>query len=147
MAGKHLEEGAERLAKRGVHAAGIDQRAIGGVVLEAFRHREIVLRHAHHVEEGDVGRGLGEPDAAIAAAHGFDEPVFDERLENLEQEQFGDVIGAGDFRNVAELAVVRLAIHQDTDRVVGLPCQSHSAPFRACVACHGHHRLFRIVIK
>ena len=65
----------------------VDQRAVAGVLLEALRHREAFLGHAHHVEKGDGVGCASELDAAVAAANRGDEAVHDQRLQDLEQEK------------------------------------------------------------
>jgi hypothetical protein len=85
---EHLEECIERFAQCCIQSAAIDQRAIGGIVFEALRHGEVFFGHSHHVEERDLLGWFTELHAAVAAAHGFDETILDQRLEDLEQEKF-----------------------------------------------------------
>ena len=70
-------------------------------------------------------RRLAELHAAIAATHRLDQSVLDQRLENLEQEQFGYRVGGRDLGDAAQPVLVRRAIHEDAHGVVGLTREPH----------------------
>src|SRR5690606_12616961 len=124
IAGEHLEECAERLAQRLVQAAFIDQRAVGAI-LEAFGHGEVLFCHPDNVKQGDLRGVLRQPDAAVAATNRLHEAGLHQRLENLEKEQLGKRVSLGNGRNSAKLPIIRRAIHEYANGIVGLTGESH----------------------
>ena len=128
VAGEHGEEGVKRLAQRRIQRAAVDQRAFGGVVLEAFGHGEAFFSDAHDIEQVDLLGRAAESYAAVAATHGLDQAGLDQRLQNLEQEQLRNRIGGGDLRDTAQPVGVRGAIHQYAHRIIGLAREPHGSP-------------------
>ena len=74
------------------------------------------------------GCWAAEADAPLAAAHGDDQPRFDERLDQLEQEEFGDSVRPRDIADAAEARFVDRTIHQRADGIVGLAREPHGEP-------------------
>src|SRR5690606_16396489 len=86
----------------------------------------VVFRNLHDVEQRDLVGRTSQANAPIATSNGFDEASLVQRLENLEEEQFGYAIGPRDFGDTAEVSLVGCAVHQHPYRVVRLLGQPHA---------------------
>ena len=93
--------------------------------VEALGHGEAFLGQLDGVEQRDLRGRTAEPDAALAAAHGLDQPGLDQRLDQLEQEQFGDRMWPWRCRQCGSVGRVDRAIDQGADGVIGLAGKPH----------------------
>lgn len=66
--------------------------------------------------------------------------MFDERLQDLEQEQLGYGVGTGDLWDTAQLSIVGGAIHEDAHCIVGLSGKPHSLSFASFAALSARKR-------
>ena len=74
--------------------------------------RQALFSQPDGVEQGDLIGRTAELDAAAAAAHRLDQAVLDQRLDQLEQEQFRDRVGPGDVGDPAQAGPIDRTIAQ-----------------------------------
>ena len=124
MAAQNLEKRAERFTQGTIEIAFPDQGTIG-TILKTFRHGETFFSEADCVEQGDLVGRLAQLDTAVTPAHRLEQSAFHQGLDQLEQEQLGNAIGARNLGNPAEPRLVHGAIDQRANGVIGLAGQSH----------------------
>src|SRR5262245_56789860 len=82
-----IDEGTERIVEHTVHAVPAVARRGHAILLDGHMRD---LGGAHHIADPDLLCRTRQPDPAVAAAHGLDQPGPGEEIDDLEDVLLGD---------------------------------------------------------